>query len=133
MSTEQSSAAERINASLIEAGKAHEKGDLNRAKQLYRELLRYGDHPLLRYNLGLIHYDLREYGEAIKSFKAGLAMAPEDLDMRFNLALSFGCEGDSRNSKATYLEIVEVEPDHRDANYNLANLYRSEQQFEQAT
>ena len=132
MSTEQSPTVEKINRILTAAGEAHECGELERAARLYKELLSYGDHPLLRYNLGLIHYELGDYKDAQNSFKAGLAMVPQDQDMLFNLALSYGSEGEIEKSIATYLKILELNPDHIDANYNLANIYRADQRFLEA-
>ncbi len=132
MSTEQSPEVDQINTILTEAGKAHECGDLQRAQKLYEKLLGYGDHPLIRYNLGLIYFDLKEFSDAAHSFRAGLAMVPKEKDMLFNLALSLACNGEIKDSISTYLRVLELDPDHIDANYNLANTYRTDQQFDKA-
>jgi len=61
-------------------------GDLEAAARLYRELSRGSPGPLYHANLGWVLFLLGRYDEAVVSYRESLALAPGQVQVRFNLA-----------------------------------------------
>jgi tetratricopeptide (TPR) repeat protein len=77
----------------------HEAGRLADAEAVYRSALRrWGEEPLLLYNLGVLLEDLGRNDEALECYEAALRRDPRMADCHYNLALL--CERLSRPREA---------------------------------
>ncbi|PIE72059.1 MAG: hypothetical protein CSA20_09725 [Deltaproteobacteria bacterium] len=124
MNSKKQPCEEQLQEIFVAACAHHNDGDLPAARKLYTLLLKYVDSPLLRYNLGLISHEEKDYAEAMAQFKRGLAMQPEDQDMLFNLALASKACGEHGAAIEYYKNLLALAPDHIDALFNLAGCYR---------
>ncbi|WP_163336632.1 tetratricopeptide repeat protein [Desulfopila sp. IMCC35008] len=124
--------ADEINDMFATACEYQNSLEYDRAKAIYLHMLTHVDGPLLRYNLGLVYFDLKEYTKATEQFKIGITMQPEDQDMLFNLAISQKASGDTHSAIASYLQLLELNDKHLDALYNLAGCYRENRETKAA-
>jgi predicted TPR repeat methyltransferase len=124
---------EDLHRSLTEACRVHGEGRLAEAQKRYLILLSYlPDSSLLHYNLGLVYYDQKEYGQAQGEFCLSLASKPADADSLFNLALCQKKMGNCLAAIGTYRQILQDTPEHADCLYNLAGCYRDNHDNDQA-
>lgn len=121
-----------LNNLFQEVCQNHQKGYFAEAKAGYAVLLENIDSPLLHYNLGLVHFELREIEAALSSFARAHAGNPTDQDTLFNLALCQKECGLFDDALSSYLKLIDLEPNHLDAIYNLAGCYRATRQDDQA-
>ncbi len=124
MSSEKHPSEKQLHDLFVTACTSHNDGDLTTARKLYNLLLEYVDSPLLRYNLGLIAYEEKDYAKAVTQFKQGLTMQPDDQDMLFNLALAYKACKEHGAAIEYYKKLLALTPDHIDALFNLAGCYR---------
>ena len=124
---------EQLRLAFDTACAAHSQGRLREALHHYLLLLKDLPHfPLLHYNLGLVHYDLGDYAEALRAFATADALSPSDVDTLFNLALCHKQTGDSAAAIAAYRQVLALAPDHVDCLYNLGGCYRDRHDDQQA-
>ncbi|SHO45848.1 tetratricopeptide repeat protein [Desulfopila aestuarii] len=123
---------EELNDLFQQACKDHQQGHLAEAKSGYMTLLEYVDAPLLHYNMGLVHFELHDFQDALSSFAKAHAGNPFDSDTLFNLALCQRECGLFDDACTSYHKLIDIEPDHVDAIYNLASCYRATRQDEMA-
>jgi predicted TPR repeat methyltransferase len=121
-----------INTMFTNACEYQARQEYNKAKSLYLSMLEHVDGPLLRYNLGLLYYDLKEYNKANDQFEIGITMQPEDTDMLFNLAISRKASGNIDAAIVCYTNILELDAGHIDALYNIAGCHREKGETESA-
>lgn len=83
-----------------------------------------------RLALANIYYDLRlETGDvrysplAIRHYERYIEMRPDDLDVRTDLAASYFYGGQTDNAIQEALKVLEREPEHLQANFNLGTFY----------
>lgn len=124
--------ADDINEIFTRACKHQSSREYDRAKTLYLQMLEHVDGPLLRYNLGLLYFDLGDFLQAVEQFEIGTSMQPDDQDMLFNLAISQKSSGDFDSAITSYLRLLELNENHVDALYNLAGCYRENRETKTA-
>jgi len=101
------------------------EGRLEEAKQQYLLLLQsLPNSAFLRYNIGLVYFDLGDFAQALSEFSLALSLAPKDEDTLFNLALCQKKTGDKSGAIASYRQLLTADPDHADCLYNLGGCYR---------
>lgn len=78
------------NETLFEAGKEHYKnGKFQQAAQAWLQVLENGAHSAsLYYNLGNAHYKLNQIGPSIYYYEKALQLAPNNTDIKNNLAFA---------------------------------------------
>lgn len=81
-------------------------GDLARAEKIYRELI--ARRPLVLYhrNLGWTRYLLADYPGAAASYRTALALDPDHLLTRFNLATAREAAGEVEAARTLYREVL---------------------------
>jgi len=125
--------AEEFNALFTMACEDHQNQNYPAAKKGYLQLLGYFPKaPILHYNLGLLFFEIKEYGKAVESLLVAAKYNPTDSDILFNLALSYKKDGDLTAAMEMYIEVLQLEPDSIDALYNLGGCYREQKEFRQA-
>ncbi len=71
------------------ANQALEKGDMDKANEIYQALIAQGFQSAeLYYNIGNLHYRRGERGKAVLWYERALRLAPRDADIQFNLSLA---------------------------------------------
>lgn len=121
-----------LNAMFSKACEAHMEGRLKEAKSLYEEILSYVQAPLLHYNLGLIHYEYKEFSTALPHFDAAVKGNPDDIDSLFNLALCLKKCSKIEEAISLFENILKQEEQSSDALYNLAGCYRESKNNDKA-
>lgn len=112
---------------------AQTEGRLDEAREQYLLLLGYRpESALLHYNIGLVYFDLGDFGLALQQFSLAAVNGPEDGDTLFNLALCQKKTGDQAAAIATYRRLLTIDPDQADCLYNLGGCYRDLHDDEQA-
>ena len=102
---------------LVAAGFALQAlGEVQQAMDLYARALTLDPAQVRARNLlGLCHNDRGEHSLAIEQFRAGLRDAPEDLELRCNLAGALRHQGELAGSMRVIDELLEEKPDCREA------------------
>lgn len=130
--TEQPTAKE-CNALFVTACENHQNQRFSLAEKGYLQLIHYfPEAPILHYNLGLLLFEIKEYGRAIESFLQAAEYNPGDADIFFNLALSYKNAGDIEAAVSMYCKVLQLEPQSIDALYNLAGCYRQQKSYDEA-
>ncbi|KAG6850768.1 hypothetical protein H0H93_008806 [Arthromyces matolae] len=66
-----------------------EEGDVEGAKLLYQRSVEINRNASSLFNLGVTHYHLKEYDEAIEAWKESIALQPSSADAHTNLASAY--------------------------------------------
>jgi len=82
-------------------------GDLGAAEETYRRLIDRRPFGLYYRNLGWVRYLRADYPGAAESYRAALALDPDHLLTRFNLATARQAAGESESARNTYLKLRE--------------------------
>lgn len=72
---------------------------------------------------GVLHMRQENPKEAIKSFQAALALDPDDLNLKSNLAEGHLKSGDKQKAESLYRDILAVSVDHLDSLMGLGEVY----------
>lgn len=79
----------KIDKLYAEADKAYYAEDLEKAEELYKQVLELDpDHQPSIHSIGIVHYDRDEYGPAIEFMRRALELDPEDQYVHSNLGKS---------------------------------------------
>jgi tetratricopeptide (TPR) repeat protein len=90
----------------------------------FSQLLKWDVEPTSTLNyLGLAHYNLKEYQPSADYFARALRRTPDNLQIKFNLALTHFSAGSFNRAEQLFQEIRTVEPRHEEATLYLANVY----------
>ncbi|EIN06117.1 TPR-like protein [Punctularia strigosozonata HHB-11173 SS5] len=74
----------------LEQGTAKlEEGDVQAAKELYKRSVEIKRNASSLFNLGVTHYHLKEYDDAISAWKESIALQPSSPDAHTNLASAY--------------------------------------------
>lgn len=124
---------DEFNALFLEACEDHQNQNYPAAQKGYVQLLSYfPEAPILHYNLGLLFFEIKEYGKAVESLLLAAQYNPTDSDILFNLALSHKKNGNLEAAIGMYKDVLQFEPDSVDALYNLGGCYREQKRYDKA-
>jgi tetratricopeptide (TPR) repeat protein len=77
------------NEQFLQANQLYEKGDFDKAGEIYQGLTGQGfESAELFYNLGNIYYRKGERGKAVLWYERALRLSPREADIQFNLGLA---------------------------------------------
>ncbi|PPQ63377.1 hypothetical protein CVT24_005642 [Panaeolus cyanescens] len=136
--TPQSSAsdpAETEALKCLEQGTAKlEEGDVQAAKELYKRSSEIKRSASSLFNLGVTHYHLKEYDDAIKAWKESIALQPSSPDAHTNLASAYIISPVSRPDLALHhLEIASsLSPEDPEIAFNHAAVLEATGRLEEA-
>jgi tetratricopeptide (TPR) repeat protein len=108
---------------LAHAGYA--KGEIARAADEARRAIERGRGAPAHLLLGLIAYRAGNLAAARAEFEQMLVDNAEDVDALYNLAVIAGRQNRYRDAREGYLNVLELDPGHLDARYNLGLLTHS--------
>ncbi|KAH8071796.1 TPR-like protein [Cristinia sonorae] len=99
-----------------------EEGDVKAAKALYQRSVEIKRTANTLFNLGVTHYHLKEYDEAIEAWKESIALQPSSPDSHLNIASAYILSPVSRPDLALHhLNIASsLSPDDPEIAFNLA-------------
>jgi len=88
-STASDPAEVQANQCLEQGTQKLEEGDIEAAKALYKRSVEIKKTPSSLFNLGVTHYHLKEYDDAINAWKESIALQPSSPDAHTNLASAY--------------------------------------------
>jgi len=77
-------------------------------------------------NLGILHYRLGRYAEAISAFSQAARYAPDDTEIQVGLAQTYEKMGRGEDAARAYRRILAMDPDHAGARKKLEALLPEE-------
>ncbi len=81
--------AQNHKQAITEANEAYQKGDFQKASQVYEQILTGGYHsPTLYYNLGNAYFRTNQLGKSLLNFERALLLAPNDADIKHNIRVA---------------------------------------------
>ncbi|KAI0272678.1 hypothetical protein BC834DRAFT_817013, partial [Gloeopeniophorella convolvens] len=101
-----------------------EEGDVEGAKRLYQRSVDIKRNASSLFNLGVTHYHLKEFDEAIHSWKLAIEFQPSSADAHTNLASAYLNHTESRPDLALqHLQIAaKLAPEDPEIAFNLASV-----------
>jgi len=111
-----------------------EEGDVQAAKELYKRSVDIKRNASSLFNLGVTHYHLKEFDEAIASWKESIAMQPASADAHTNLASAYIISPVPRPDLALHhLTIAaSLSPEDPEIAFNLAAVLEATGRLEEA-
>ena len=98
-----------------------QQGELNKALDIYRELLTEVEgSPLILYNVGLAHQELGDHKAATIAYEQALRAAPADIDILYNLGLCYQQTDNRDKALSMYQKAHDHSPGDPDILYNIA-------------
>jgi len=124
------STAERMRTALS----AHQRGSVDAAAQIYREVLA-GEpaHPIAQHYLGVIEYQRGSLALALPLLEASAAALPAEPEFHNNLGLAYAAADREADAIAQYRETLRLNPRHAVAWNNLGLALQSLNQVDAAT
>ncbi|KAH9975887.1 hypothetical protein BGW80DRAFT_69229 [Lactifluus volemus] len=101
-----------------------EEGDVEGAKKLYQRSVDIKCNASSLFNLGVTHYHLKEFDEAIHSWRSAIELQPSSADAHTNLASAYLNHSQSRPDLALqHLQIAaKLAPEDPEMAFNLASI-----------
>lgn len=127
--------AEAEAAQCLEQGTQKlEEGDVEAAKALYQRSVEIKRNASSLFNLGVTHYHLKEFDEAINAWKESIALQPASPDAHTNLASAYIISPVPRPDLALHhLSIASsLSPDDPEIAFNLAAVLEATGRLEEA-
>lgn len=111
-----------------------EEGDVEAAKELYRRSTEIKRNASSLFNLGVTHYHLKEFDEAIAAWKESIALQPSSPDAHTNLASAYIVSPVARPDLALHhLRIASsLSPEDPEIAFNLAAVLEATGHLEEA-
>lgn len=106
------------------AGLYEQKGDRERARECYREILSMEPTRLQERRLLASSYVAeKDYGPAIEEFLKAIHLFPNDIRLKVDAANAYLAAGRFEEGEKTYLDLIKQRPDNSDFYLLLANYY----------
>ncbi len=84
--------------------------DYDKAIDAYREAKRYANQDFIIYELGTALFEAGKTGDAIKEFREGIAMAPQNASLRYSLALALLKDGNKKGAIEEFRKASDLAP-----------------------
>ncbi len=115
----------------------YEVHDYKGAIKLLKKVIKKKPEFAKAYNfLGLSYIADKQLGHAIFMYKKAVYINPEFAEAFYNLGVAYELKKEPKNAEAQYLKVLELDNDKRmyvRASLNLAEMYREEKNFDDAT
>jgi Flp pilus assembly protein TadD len=113
-----------VAQSIQQGENAESEGRLEEARGLYERALTYDpDSPRAHHRLATIHDRREDFAQARRHYQAALKRAPKDPDILSDLGYSCQLQGRDEESETHLREALKHDGRHRQALFNLGNLY----------
>jgi predicted O-linked N-acetylglucosamine transferase (SPINDLY family) len=122
-----------LNDVLGAAFSEHQRGNLDAAEPLYRQVLDTApDNPDALHLLGVIRHQRGDHRGAIELIGRAIAVNGANASFHANLAVALQRLGRTDEALASYRRAVELDPTHPDANGNLGHLLKDQGEADEA-
>jgi protein O-GlcNAc transferase len=112
----------------------HQKGDLQRAESIYRQILQADPSQAVALHfLGVIAHQVGRNDVAVDLIRQSLAIDPFNEGFHCNLGMAYQAQGKVNEATASYREALRLKPDYFDAHNNLANVLAEQGKMDEAT
>lgn len=124
----------QLPAPLREAVLAHEAGQFDAARSLYRRFIdEHPSHPTALQLLGVLHSQRGEYETAISLMRESLRQFPEQPEVANNLGNALANSGRLDDAIESYVTALRLKPDYSDALKNLGLCFMQSDLVDDAT
>ena len=111
----------------------HRAGQLPRAEQLYRQVLRVDpQHVRALHLLGLLTHQAGRSDLAVEYISQALRLKPDFAEAHCNLGMALAKQDKLAEAVVCYEEALRIKPDHAEAHNNLANALRKQGKLDEA-
>jgi tetratricopeptide (TPR) repeat protein len=108
------------------------QGDAEAAITSYLDALKIDQHYRVLLNLGVEHYNRKNYAQALKYFTESVKREPRFLEGNYYLGLVHYSQDNYKKAEKFLLEVVAVDQRHLKANYLLSHIYYEWKQYRTA-
>jgi tetratricopeptide (TPR) repeat protein len=105
------------------------KGDSEKAISSYLEALKIDKHHRVLLNLGVEHFNRKNYENALKYFTESIAREPQFLEGNFYAGLVHYTQQSYKKAEKYLESVVNIDPRHVKANYLLSHIYYEWKQY----
>lgn len=84
--------------------------DYDKAIDAYREAKRYANQDFIIYELGTALFEAGKTKEALSEFREGVAMAPQNANLRYSLAVALLKDGNKKAALSEFKKTSELAP-----------------------
>ncbi len=123
---------EPLSELIEEALLAHQQGNLEKAKQVYEQVLAESNIPEIRNNLANILLQQPDYQSAIFHLQQALLLVPDYQDALYNLALAFLQSNEMTKAHEQLNLLLQSHPDHKKALQLLAKIHFEKKEYQLA-
>ena len=111
----------------------HQAGDLRRAEQIYREVLRnHADSAQAWCLLGVLLQGQGKLSDSVAHYQRALQIEPEFAEARNNLGLAHYQQGDEDEAAASFRAAIRLKPQLADAHNNLGIILQAQGKLDEA-
>ena len=115
------------------AGTYHKQGDLDKAEELYRQIVeQHPDHPQVIHRLAMIAYNRKDLEASLPLFRQAIALNGKYPSFHNNLANALRDLDRLDEAESCYRQALRVDPNYAVAYFNLAALCRQKGDLKQA-
>ncbi len=112
---------------------AHQSGDLNKAKERYRQVLKETPkHPDALHLYGLVCHQQGDHITAIQYIKQAIILVPKQPVLRNNLANALHKAGDTKEAINQLYQALTLQPNYAGAHQSLSSVFFTEGAFDDA-
>ncbi len=104
-------------------------GDSEKALNSYLDALKIEKHYRVLLNLGVEHFNRKNYEQALKYFMESIKQEPSFLEGNFYAGLVYYTKADYKKAEKYLLAVVAMDHRHLKANYLLAHIYYEWKQY----
>jgi tetratricopeptide (TPR) repeat protein len=108
------------------------QGDAEAAITSYLDALKIDQHYRVLLNLGVEHYNRKNYTQALKYFTESVRREPSFLEGNYYLGLVHYSQENYKKAEKFLLDVVRVDERHLKANYLLSHIYYEWKQYRKA-
>lgn len=122
-----------ISESFQSALEYHQRGDIQQAENIYREILKIEpDNFSALHHLGLIYYQRRNYDIAIDYIKKALLVNPNNSHAYYNLGNIYKEKGLINEALESFQKAIDLDPKNVDAYNNKGLIHQETNQLDEA-
>lgn len=111
----------------------HNQGQLDKAEQIYQQVLQSSEHPETLHLLGILKFQQQQFKASYQYIGQAIKLMPERPDFYLSLSHTLHSMGQTQRAIQNLQYALELKPDFDQAYNNLGNLFRSNGQWEIAS
>ena len=109
-----------------------DKNEFEKAKEIFAKFPKTSENPEILNYQGLFALENLDFTQAVKCFSKASNIDKKNAKYFYNLGNAYFYNGWIKESAASYLQAIRLEPDNNVVRYSLAYLYFEQKQFDKA-